>query len=108
MEPPLTSGNGCHITGGRGVFILHRDAVHGLRLSDPSDVLGHQRGLVLTTAELVRADRLDREAAAQGRAPGYRDDLISRAPFLYGRAEVEDLLVDRAGGQDTSLSLIHT
>ena len=94
MGPPLTSGNVCHTTGPRGVFILHRDAVHGLRLSDPHDVLGSQQQVVLSTTQLVAADRLDREAALQGRAPGYREDLISRAPFLYGRAEVEDLLVD--------------
>ena len=73
---------------------MHQDAVHGQRLSDPHDVLGHRAPVVLNTAELVRADRLDREAALQGREGGYRENLIARAPGRYGRAEVEDLLVD--------------
>ena len=94
MGPPLTSGNVCHTTGPRGVFILHRDTVHGLRLSDPHDVLGSQQQVVLSTTQLVAADRLDREAALQGRETGYRENLITRAPGRYGRAEVEDLLVD--------------
>ena len=73
---------------------MHQDAVHGQQLSDPHDVLGHRAPVVLNTAELVRADRLDREAALQGREGGYRENLIARAPGRYGRAEVEDLLVD--------------